>query len=156
LSEFEESVVGRLVVRRSGRTQLVLGNVAFDISAGSTSSCLQVLACKLQAINDLYYSTLHLYLTLSVTIRVGQTIDSSCAMHSCRLGSRFPLYNLTIYSGVLHSQDMFSRLSLLSLTALHCSAADKTSILVDADKYCTSWLFFAIFSPGYFQRFGSD
>ena len=34
--------MGRLVVRRSGRTQLVFGNVAFDVSAGSTSSCLQV------------------------------------------------------------------------------------------------------------------
>ena len=42
LSEFEESCIGQIVVRRSGKTQLVLNDVVFDVVLGTKSSFLQV------------------------------------------------------------------------------------------------------------------
>ncbi|XP_060063518.1 DNA-directed RNA polymerase III subunit RPC4-like [Ylistrum balloti] len=41
LSEFSEGYMGKLVVRKSGRTQLVLGNITLDVSMGTKCGFLQ-------------------------------------------------------------------------------------------------------------------
>lgn len=43
LRDLQEGLVGRLLVRKSGRLQLVLGNVTLDVALGTSCSFLQVL-----------------------------------------------------------------------------------------------------------------
>lgn len=42
LSGFSEGHMGKLVVRKSGRTSLMLGNVVLDVSMGTKCGFLQV------------------------------------------------------------------------------------------------------------------
>lgn len=42
LRDLQEGLVGRVLVRKSGRVQLLLGNVTLDVDLGTTSSFLQV------------------------------------------------------------------------------------------------------------------
>lgn len=42
LRDLQEGLVGHVLVRKSGRVQLVLGNVTLDVDLGTTSSFLQV------------------------------------------------------------------------------------------------------------------
>ena len=42
LSDFSEGLIGKLQVRKSGRTQLLLGNVALDVAMGTPPGFLQV------------------------------------------------------------------------------------------------------------------
>ncbi|KAL5019273.1 hypothetical protein ScPMuIL_004995 [Solemya velum] len=44
LREFSEGLIGKLVIRKSGRTQLVLGNITLDVSMGTPCAFLQDLA----------------------------------------------------------------------------------------------------------------
>lgn len=43
LKDLREGVVGKMLVRKSGRVQLILGQVTLDVSLGTTCSFLQVL-----------------------------------------------------------------------------------------------------------------
>ncbi|XP_028852332.1 DNA-directed RNA polymerase III subunit RPC4 [Denticeps clupeoides] len=43
LRDLQEGLVGRMLVRRSGRVQLILGNVSLDVALGTTCSFLQEL-----------------------------------------------------------------------------------------------------------------
>lgn len=43
LDSFSEGTVGKLVVRKSGRVQLVLGNTYLDVNMGTPCGFLQVL-----------------------------------------------------------------------------------------------------------------
>lgn len=42
LRDLQEGLVGRVLMRKSGRVQLLLGNVTLDVDLGTTSSFLQV------------------------------------------------------------------------------------------------------------------
>lgn len=42
LSDFSEGHIGRLQIRKSGKVQLVMGNVTLDVSEGAAFSFLQV------------------------------------------------------------------------------------------------------------------
>ncbi|XP_026078875.1 DNA-directed RNA polymerase III subunit RPC4-like [Carassius auratus] len=45
LSDFSEGLIGKLQIRRSGKVQLVMGNVTLDVSEGAAFSFLQQLVC---------------------------------------------------------------------------------------------------------------
>lgn len=42
LSDFSEGLIGKLQIRKSGKVQLVMGNVTLDVSEGAAFSFLQV------------------------------------------------------------------------------------------------------------------
>lgn len=42
LKDLRDGLVGRMLVRKSGRVQLILGQVTLDVSLGTTCSFLQV------------------------------------------------------------------------------------------------------------------
>lgn len=42
LKDLREGLVGKMLVRKSGRVQLILGQVTLDVSLGTTCSFLQV------------------------------------------------------------------------------------------------------------------
>ena len=42
LGDFSEGYIGKLQVRKSGHTQLVMGNVALDVTMGTPAGFLQV------------------------------------------------------------------------------------------------------------------
>lgn len=42
LKDLREGLVGKMLVRRSGRVQLILGQVTLDVSLGASCSFLQV------------------------------------------------------------------------------------------------------------------
>lgn len=42
LSDFSEGAVGKLIIRKSGKTQLVIGNITMDVSMGTKCGFLQV------------------------------------------------------------------------------------------------------------------
>ncbi|XP_059387793.1 DNA-directed RNA polymerase III subunit RPC4-like [Carassius carassius] len=45
LSDFSEGLIGKLQIRKSGKVQLVMGNVTLDVSEGAAFSFLQQLVC---------------------------------------------------------------------------------------------------------------
>ncbi|KAA0725595.1 DNA-directed RNA polymerase III subunit RPC4 [Triplophysa tibetana] len=45
LSDFSEGLIGKLQIRRSGKVQLLMGNVTLDVSEGAAFSFLQHLVC---------------------------------------------------------------------------------------------------------------
>ncbi|XP_073722815.1 DNA-directed RNA polymerase III subunit RPC4 [Misgurnus anguillicaudatus] len=45
LSDFSEGLIGKLQIRKSGKVQMLMGNVTLDISEGSAFSFLQQLVC---------------------------------------------------------------------------------------------------------------
>ncbi|XP_067285975.1 DNA-directed RNA polymerase III subunit RPC4 [Pseudorasbora parva] len=45
LSDFSEGLIGKLQIRKSGKVQLVMGNVTLDVSDGAAFSFLQQLVC---------------------------------------------------------------------------------------------------------------
>ncbi len=47
LADFSEGYIGKLQIRKSGHTQLVLGNVALDVTMGTPAGFLQVNHCLL-------------------------------------------------------------------------------------------------------------
>lgn len=52
LSDFSEGLIGKLQIRRSGKVQLLMGNVTLDVSEGAAFSFLQV---SLQVINRMVF-----------------------------------------------------------------------------------------------------
>lgn len=44
LADFSEGLIGKLQIRKSGKVQLVLGDVTLDVSEGAAFSFLQVLS----------------------------------------------------------------------------------------------------------------
>ena len=45
LADLTEGQVGKLLIRKSGKVQLLLGKVTLDVTMGTTCSFLQVRAC---------------------------------------------------------------------------------------------------------------
>lgn len=43
MTDFSEGSVGRLVIRKSGKAQLIIGNVTMDVSMGTKCNFLQVI-----------------------------------------------------------------------------------------------------------------
>lgn len=49
LADLTEGQVGKLLVRKSGKVQLLLGKVTLDVTMGTACSFLQVRACRVRA-----------------------------------------------------------------------------------------------------------
>lgn len=62
LSDFQEGQIGRLRVHKSGRTSLILGDTALDVSMGTPANFLQVISYSKAFLIDLYcvYSILYI------------------------------------------------------------------------------------------------
>lgn len=50
LSDFSEGFMGKLQIRKSGKVQLVLGDITMDVSEGAAFSFLQVQTIHLSSI----------------------------------------------------------------------------------------------------------
>ena len=48
LADLTEGQVGKLLIRKSGKVQLLLGKVTLDVTMGTACSFLQVRACKVK------------------------------------------------------------------------------------------------------------
>lgn len=49
LADLTEGQVGKLLIRKSGKVQLLLGKVTLDVTMGTACSFLQVRACRVRA-----------------------------------------------------------------------------------------------------------
>ena len=52
LTDFSEGSVGKFVIRKSGRAQLLMGNITMDVAMGTKCGFLQVCICKFK---NMYY-----------------------------------------------------------------------------------------------------
>lgn len=50
LDQFKEGMIGKLVVRKSGRVQLLLGNTYLDVNMGTPNGFLQVCSYRITLI----------------------------------------------------------------------------------------------------------